>query len=164
MPWRMAPLFAIGTMLMHSHRGGVDHLQVPIVCLRYSFEDAVPHADLCPTPKPIGTSRRRPVSLGDVCPGRTQTIPFSTLRSSARGTPLWLVRQQWLNDRPFEIIQFVAAWVHQGTSTHLESPLAASHKVLLWVHDRARAHVDPGASGSISQQRQSGRGKRRTTP
>ena len=132
MSWHMAPFFAVGTMLMHPDRRGVDHLQIAVIGLRHSGEEAVPHANFGPAPKAVGTGARRPVSLGDVRPGRAgpqpPVNPIEHLAVvGARNAP-WLVRQQRLNDRPLEIRQFIAAWVHHSTSRHLESPHTASGK------------------------------------
>src|SRR5215470_4672999 len=95
------PFFTVSTMLMHPDRGGVDHLQIAVIRLRYGIEDAIPHADFRPTPKSIGARRRGAVSLWDVCPGRpcpqSPVDPIQHLAIvSTRNAP-WLIRQQRLD-------------------------------------------------------------------
>ena len=122
-----APLFDVGRMLMHADRGGVDHLQIAVVGLRDRLEDPVPDAVLAPSDEAVVAGRRRTVALGNVGPGRArpqppvdavQHPPVIGPRHAAR-----LVRQQRLDDRPFEIGQFVAAWGHDGSFEELESHL-----------------------------------------
>src|SRR5262249_41379094 len=124
-----APLFYIGSMLMNTNGRGVDHLQIAVVSLRNSFENPVPYADLPPPDEAIVAGRGRPVALGNIGPGRARPqTPIDAVEHppvvGPRNTP-GLVRQQRLDDRPFEVRQFVATLVHSGSSIEeLESLFA----------------------------------------
>src|SRR3979411_3231844 len=47
-------------MLMHAHRGAVDHLHIAVVGLADRSHDAVPNPGLAPAHKAVVAGRRRP--------------------------------------------------------------------------------------------------------
>ena len=78
-------------MLMHPHRGAVDHLHVAVVSLGDCGQNAVPDPGFAPPHEAVVQVVRGPNSFGSARHGapvrNTQKIPFSTRRSSTRGTP-----------------------------------------------------------------------------
>jgi hypothetical protein len=129
-PRRLAdPFFDIGGVLMDANGRAVDHLQIAVVSLGNGFENPVPHTDLPPTGKAVVTGCCRPIALRNIGSGRTRPeppidavehLPVVGPRNAAR-----LVRQEWFDNRPFEIRQFVAARLHLGSSIEeLESLFA----------------------------------------
>src|SRR5262249_59478139 len=86
---------------------------------RNSSETPPPPADLPPPDEAIVAGGGRPIALGNIGPGRArpqtpidavEPPPVVHPRNAAR-----LVRQQRLDDRPFEVRQFVATLVHGGS-------------------------------------------------
>ena len=128
------PLFDVGRVLMNADRGGVDHLQIAVVSLRNRLEDPVPDAELPPPDEAVVAGRRRSVALRNVRPGRAgpqppvdavQHLPIIGPRHPAR-----LVRQQRLDDRPFEIRQLVAACAHRAPPRSLNHLSPARESLL----------------------------------
>src|SRR5205085_9965680 len=63
-------------MLMHAHRGAVDHLHIAVKGLADRGHDAVPNPGFAPPHKAVVAGR-----------GRAELLRQSTRRSSTRGTP-----------------------------------------------------------------------------
>ena len=105
-------------MLMDPDTGGIDHHDVAIVALRYLGQKAIPVPGLAPPHKAIVAGAMRAVALRNVGPGRArseapedavQHLPVIDPPNAAR-----LARQKRLDNRSFEIRQFVAAQAHHN--------------------------------------------------
>jgi hypothetical protein len=112
-------------MLMHTDRGGIDHLQIAVISFGNSFENPVPNIDFPPADKAVVASCRRTVAFRDIVPRRARAqSPIDAIQHLAIVGP-WLasrlVRQERLDDRPLKIRQLVAACFHDCSSTELES-------------------------------------------
>ena len=60
-----------GSMLMHAHDGGIDHLHGRIVSRRQAIHDPIPDACLSPANEAIVASGMRSIVLGQITPWRT---------------------------------------------------------------------------------------------
>ena len=78
------PLFDVCRMLMDADRGGVHHLQITFVSLRYCREDPVPDAELAPPDEAVVAGRRRTVPLRDIGPRRAAARRGKSDSSSAK--------------------------------------------------------------------------------
>jgi hypothetical protein len=80
-----------GSVLVHAHDGGVDHLHRRVVTGGQRIHDRVPHSNRPPTNEAIIASGAGIVGLRQIAPGaperKTQKMPFRTRRSSTRGMP-----------------------------------------------------------------------------
>ena len=88
------PPFCRRSLLVGANGSAVDHLDIAIVRRGDGVHHPIPHASLSPSHKAIVAGGARAIALGRSrhgAPDRsTQKMPFSTRRSSTRGTPLGL--------------------------------------------------------------------------
>jgi hypothetical protein len=97
---------------MDPHDGAVDHLDLPIVCLRHGIHQAVPDAGFPPAIEAIVSRRIGTVTLREVPPWSARSQhpedavhhPTIVLPLRPRPSP----RQHWFDDRPFKVCQIVA--------------------------------------------------------
>ena len=120
-------------MLMDPDTGGVDYHDVAIVALGNLGQKAIPVSGLAPSHKAIVAGGMRAVALRNVGPGRArpkapedavQHLPIIDPRNTAR-----LARQKRLDNRPFEIRQFVAAPTHHNPPYTEKNREAQSHSL-----------------------------------
>jgi hypothetical protein len=80
-----------GSVLVHAHDGGIDHLHRRIMTGSQRIHDLVPDASPPPTSEAIVTSGTGAIGRWQVRHGaperRTQKMPLSTRRSFTRRTP-----------------------------------------------------------------------------
>ena len=99
-------------MLMHAHDRAVDHLNLAVVSLRNGCQQLVPDAGLAPAHEAIVAGRRWAIALGDIGPRRSRPqAPEYAVENTTVINP-WhsarLARQQWIDDCPFRVTEFVA--------------------------------------------------------
>jgi len=80
-----------GSVLVHAHDGGIDHLHRRVMTGRQRIHDPIPNASPLPPNEAIVTSGAGTVVLRQSRQGaperRTQKMPLSTRRSFTRRTP-----------------------------------------------------------------------------
>src|SRR5450759_76935 len=101
-----------GSVLVHAHDGGIDHLHRRIMTGGQPIHDLVPDASPPPTHEPIVTGGAGTKGLRQIAPWRTRTqdpkdaIEHATVIYTPNAARL--VRQHWLDGGPFIIAEFVA--------------------------------------------------------
>jgi hypothetical protein len=120
---------------MHAHAGSVDHPHIAAVSICHRIHDPIPDTGLRPEPEPVVAGGRRAIALRQVPPGRPRPqhpeMPFSTRRSSTRGTPRGLcgsssITRHSNSVRSYRLIQGSHLGALNQTQADLGIPLMSS--------------------------------------
>ena len=96
-----------GSVLMHAHDGGIDHLHRPVVTVSQRIHDLVPDPSLPPTSEAIVASGAGTIGFRQVAPGSTQAQdPKDTVQDAPvvnTGNAARLVRKERPDGSPFKV-------------------------------------------------------------
>lgn len=110
------PLFSRRSLLMRTDGSAVDHLNVTVVRGGNSVHHPIPNTRLPPSHEAAVARRARTIALRQVAPRRSraqhpenavQHAPIIDARHASG-----FIRQQWLDNAPFEIGQVISAHAH----------------------------------------------------
>jgi hypothetical protein len=114
-------------MLVGAHAGGINHHQFAVEAGGNRCQQPVPHTSLPPADEPVVAGGRWAKAFRDFRPGRTRAeAPENAVQDTTIVNPrpaARLVGQQWLDDQPFLVRQFVspprhAPSIYEGRLNH----------------------------------------------